>query len=81
MIKIEIHYFASLRDDRGCESEVLTVEREITPEAVYRRLQREHGFRLPNDALRVAVNHEFSDWKTELKEGDELVFLPPMAGG
>ena len=29
----------------------------------------------------IAVNHEMSDSDTELKEGDELAFFPPVTGG
>jgi len=31
--------------------------------------------------LMVAVNEEFSDWDYILQEGDEVVFIPPVAGG
>lgn len=81
MMQIKVLYFAGLREDRGCESELLQVEPETTPEAVYRELRERYRFRLPAEALQVAVNEDFADWKTRLNEGDELVFLPPMAGG
>lgn len=29
----------------------------------------------------VALNQEFSDINTEVKDGDEIAFIPPMAGG
>jgi molybdopterin converting factor small subunit len=29
----------------------------------------------------VAVNAEFAEWSTPLREGDAVVFLPPVAGG
>lgn len=29
----------------------------------------------------IAVNHEMCDTDTELKEGDELAFFPPVTGG
>ena len=41
--------------------------------------------RLPEQArslpLRVAINKEFADRITVLRDGDEVVFLPPMQGG
>jgi molybdopterin synthase sulfur carrier subunit len=27
------------------------------------------------------VNAEFSDWSRPLADGDEVVFIPPVAGG
>ena len=29
----------------------------------------------------IAVNHDFSDIDTPLKDGDEVAFIPPMSGG
>lgn len=31
--------------------------------------------------LRVAVNCEYSSSETSIQEGDEIAFLPPVAGG
>jgi molybdopterin converting factor small subunit len=31
--------------------------------------------------LRVAINSEFGDWTAPLKDGDAVVFIPPVAGG
>ena len=40
-----------------------------------------HGFSLPRDALKVALNTRFSDWGRAVGEGDTVVFIPPVAGG
>lgn len=32
-------------------------------------------------SIRIAVNQEFAGMKTELHEGDEVAFLPPVSGG
>jgi molybdopterin synthase sulfur carrier subunit len=32
-------------------------------------------------SLRVAVNHEFSHFDCEVKNGDEVAFIPPISGG
>ena len=31
--------------------------------------------------LKVAINQKFSEFKTEVKDGDEVAFLPPFSGG
>lgn len=31
--------------------------------------------------MRIAVNREFADMETELREGDEVAFIPPVSGG
>lgn len=32
-------------------------------------------------SLRVAVNGEWADWTSPLKDGDEVALLPPLSGG
>jgi molybdopterin converting factor subunit 1 len=78
--KISVHYFALLREQRGCSREVLETSAE-TPLALYRYLQEKHGFRLEPDLLKVAVNDAFASWETPLNPDDRVVFIPPVAGG
>ena len=33
------------------------------------------------DELRVAVNLEFVDFDTEVRDGDEVALMPPVSGG
>jgi len=39
------------------------------------------GLKLAPELLRVAVNDRFGNWDQDLKSGDAVVFLPPVAGG
>jgi molybdopterin converting factor small subunit len=32
-------------------------------------------------SLLIAVNYEYANWDTSLKEGDEVAFFPPVSGG
>jgi sulfur-carrier protein len=80
MMTITIQYFALLREERGLASERLRVE-EKTPQELYERLREEHRFRLRADQVRFAVNGEFAEPDSELNDGDEVVFIPPVAGG
>lgn len=78
--KLKLQYFASLRERRGLSREEL-VTAAATPSAVYDELVARHGFALPVEKLRVAVNGEFAGLDQPLSDGDELVFIPPVAGG
>ena len=78
--KIVIHYFALLREQRGCASEeVETAAR--TPLELYRELRGRYDFSLSGEALQVAVNDEFRAWDVPLADRDAVAFLPPVAGG
>jgi molybdopterin converting factor subunit 1 len=79
-MKVTIRYFAVLREHRGLGRENV-VTASATPGALYAELQKRHGLALPPERLRVAVNQDFAAWDTLLREGDEVAFIPPVAGG
>ena len=80
MPSVSIRYFALLREQRGLDREQLATA-ALTPEALYEELRARHGFTLPGDRVRAALNGEFAAAGTVLREGDEVVFIPPVAGG
>ena len=77
---VEVEYFAILREQRSLARERLATD-AATAADLYAELRARHGFTLPTEFLRVAVNDEFAPWTTALREGDRLVFIPPVAGG
>lgn len=79
-MKIQIEYFALLKDQSGQASETID-SAAATPSELYRELAERHGFTLPESALKVAVNEDFADWGDRLSDGDTVVFIPPVAGG
>ena len=80
MKKIEISYFAILRDQRGLSEESLETAAH-TVKDLYGELQEAHGFDMCTSRLKVAINDEFSEWDKELNDNDRVVFIPPVAGG
>lgn len=80
MTRVTLQYYAQLREQAGASSEQLSTG-AATLRDLYAELQARHGFSLPIDALKVAVNTQFSDWDRLLAEGDTVVFIPPVAGG
>jgi molybdopterin converting factor subunit 1 len=80
MARVRLKYYALLREQAGRGEE--DVETTATdPAALYHELALRHGFSLARSQLKVAVNAEFSDWSRPLADGDEVVFIPPVAGG
>jgi molybdopterin converting factor subunit 1 len=80
MIAITVQYFAILREQRGLNEERLATA-AATPTALYDELRARHGFTLPADRVRAAVNDEFVAASAPLRDGDRVVFIPPVAGG
>ncbi len=78
--QITVQYFALLREQAGRSSESLLTTAG-TPRELYQELKERYPFSLAPEMLRVAVNSEFADWTQPLKEGDAVVFIPPVAGG
>ncbi|MCS6947309.1 MAG: molybdopterin converting factor subunit 1, partial [Steroidobacteraceae bacterium] len=78
--QLRVQYFALLREQAGRSAEVLTTSAQTAAE-LYAQLQARYRFTLPVSALRVAINGEFADWEQPLHAGDEVVFIPPVAGG
>jgi molybdopterin converting factor subunit 1 len=80
MLTLHIQYFAILREQRGISQEKLTTS-AATPAALYEELRGRHPFPLPGDRVRAAVNDAFVDSAAPLRDGDRVVFVPPVAGG
>ena len=79
-MKIKIEYFALLKEQRGASIETIETE-AANPEILYSDLKRQYSFSLEPSALKVAVNEDFANWDHSLKDGDTVVFIPPVAGG
>ena len=80
MLNLHIQYFAILREQRGVSQEKLATN-AATPGALYDELRTRHQFTLPADRIRAAVNDTFVDSAAPLRDGDRVVFIPPVAGG
>ena len=78
--EIRVQYFALLREQARCSEETVQ-STAATPRELFAELTAHHGFTLPADMLKVAINTEFADWSQPLKAGDAVVFIPPVAGG
>jgi len=79
MATIHIEYFAILREHVGQSSEEWQTG-ATTVGDLFEELDRRYAF--PDmGRMKVAVNQEFGEWNTALKDGDSVVFIPPVAGG
>lgn len=79
-MKIHIRYFAQLREWAGKEFETRETSAAF-PSALYQELAEQYQFHVHTSDLRAAVNNEFVDMDVRLQDGDEIAFIPPVAGG
>lgn len=80
MARVTLLYFASLRDAAGVADETLeTAAADLR--ALYADRRAVHGFVLPVDRLRVAVDGAFARWSDVPRDGAEIAFIPPVSGG
>jgi molybdopterin converting factor subunit 1 len=77
---IRVRYYALLREQAGRSNERIETG-AVTAGELYGELSKRYAFRLPKEQLRVAVNGEFAEWGRALADEDEVVFIPPVAGG
>ena len=77
---IVVRYFALLREQRGCDEE--TVETAAAnAQDLFNELQALYGLGLNPSSMKVVVNEEFCEWTQPIQSGDEVAFVPPVAGG
>ena len=81
-MKIRLLFFAVLRDIAGRSEDVIELPDATRAGDVWQRLRDEHA------ALRdyiqppmIAVNESYVGAEEPLRDGDELAFIPPVAGG
>lgn len=78
---INILYFASLADEAKCHEEKISIKQSTSLTELYEQLSQKHRFSRPQSQLRVAVNDYFVTWNEAIYDGDNVVFITPIAGG
>jgi molybdopterin converting factor subunit 1 len=79
---VNVRFFAGIRETVGRPEVQLDLPPGATPEDVWRRLAVEHpalADRRPS--LSAAVNRRYAAFDVVLRDGDEVVFVPPVSGG
>ena len=77
---LTISYYAQLRELTGVQSEQHTTT-SVTPAGVFEEIRIKHNISLKRKNMMIAINGEFTDWTHQVLDGEELVFIPPVAGG
>lgn len=82
IIHVRALFFALYRDFAGVGEMELALPAGATALAAVERVRASSPAlaRLPEQPV-VAVNREYAPLDTEMHDGDEIAFLPPVAGG
>lgn len=81
-MQIRTLFFAAYRDLVGTRELTLELgEPSAVRDLVEELRSRGGGFALLPADPAVAVNHTYASLGTSLEEGDEVAFIPPVAGG
>ena len=76
-MKINVVYFASLRETLGKHKQELTLEPGATVADLMSNVFGSTGV----GQVLSAVNHEYSPVTHQLKDGDTVALFPPVTGG
>lgn len=85
-MNITLRFFASVRETLNVQQEELALPAHVTTVGGVRDLLIERGGvwaqALAHDrALRMAFNHVMCEPDSEVREGGEVAFFPPVTGG
>lgn len=81
-MRVNLLYFASFRDAAGHSDEVRELPDGTRVRELWESVARDIPFLSAFPAMPpAAVNREYAGGETMLHDGDEVAFLPPVAGG
>ena len=80
---VTVFYFAQFREEAGAsrESIPLPADGQATAGMLFDEIASKHGFTLGKPSVRPAINGNYAQWDDRVNPDDELVFIPPVAGG
>jgi molybdopterin converting factor subunit 1 len=81
-MKVRLLFFAVLRDIAGTDARELALSEGATARDVWQSLRAQYA-KLTDYAQppMIAINETYAAPETVLRDGDELAFIPPVAGG
>jgi molybdopterin converting factor subunit 1 len=81
-MKVRLLFFAVLRDIAGTGERELSLDEGTTAHDVWESLRTSYA-KLADytQPPMIAINETYAAPETVLRDGDELAFIPPVAGG
>jgi len=79
-IDVVVEYYALFKSCARKGEETLRLE-DPAPGTLYDALRSKYRFPLEKHLVHLAVNDSYSPWDRPLRQGDRVVFIPPVSGG
>lgn len=81
-MQVRILFFGMLKDLAGRGSDVLNLPEHATLGEVFTHYEELiPGLGKLSPSIAISINQEFAGPDSDLREGDEIAFLPPVSGG
>jgi molybdopterin converting factor subunit 1 len=82
-MRVRVLYFAALREVAGMDEESLELPASVASVRAFAAFLAEHRPKLASALphVRIARNERFAAAGEELRDGDVLALIPPVAGG
>jgi molybdopterin converting factor subunit 1 len=81
-MQIRLLLFAAVRDIVGTDAMIVELDEGTTAAALWASLRSQHERLDPyTTPPMVAINQEYADPGSPLRDGDEVAFIPPVSGG
>ena len=81
MIKIRLKCFSQVKYALGKNEIIFELENGASTDDLEKIVRKKAEGKLNNVTLSTAVNKKYISKNTELKDGDEVAFIPPVQGG
>ena len=82
-MSIRVRYFASLREQLGKTEELLVINQLQCVGDVWSQVTQHISIEKmpPSNQVLAALNMDYAQLETPIKDGDEIAFFPPVTGG
>ena len=81
MLKIKVKCFSQVKYALGIDNLNLEFESGTSTSQLEKFIRRKANGELDGIPLRIALNQKYIPDETELQDGDEVAFIPPVQGG
>ena len=78
-MRVTLKYFGMIAESVGKSEEVLELDSDTSVQQLKDQQVQKYKMKDP-EAVQIAINQDLSS-DINLKDGDEVAFLPPFAGG